>query len=100
MSWNQTFWWKSFKKHGKKGGNIFPDFLFLIIYRLVAKLNLLFKYRPSSEPFLSGDTYKKLSTIEYQGGKLELIKPEIIFSRTDLLLDFKKNITSIKKNLF
>ena len=88
---------KIIKFYYKNKPKNFPDFLFLVIYRLVAKLNLLFKYRPSSEPFLSGDTYKKLSTLEYQGGKLELIKPEIIFSRTELLLDFKKNITSIKK---
>lgn len=75
----------------------FSDLMFLVSQRLVSKINFFFKNYPSSEPFLSGDTYKKISTLEYHGGKLEITKPEIIFLSTDLIMDFKKNIKNIKK---
>jgi hypothetical protein len=75
----------------------FNDFLFLITHKLVSNLNFFFKNRPSSQPFLSGDTYKKLCTLEYNGGKLVILKPEIIFLSADYIKDFKKNLKNIKK---
>ena len=44
----------------------FNDFLFLITSRLIGNLNFFFGNRQSSEPFLSGDTYKKLCSLEYK----------------------------------
>jgi hypothetical protein len=81
----------------KKRPRNLTDWIFLINQKLMSKLYFFFKIFPSSEPFLSGDTYKKISTIQYLGGKLTLSKPEIIFCRTDLLNDFKKNLKKIKK---
>jgi len=74
-----------------------PERLFFKIERYF--LNLYFKKskkRPSSYPFLSGDSYKEISTIEYTGGKLKITKPEVIFISSYLLSEFSMNINAIK----
>jgi len=66
-----------------------------IIYVFFYKI---FNIYPSSSPFLSGDTFRKFSTFIYDGNKLILKKPEIIFVQSNLLKNFQDNINNIKKN--
>lgn len=51
--------------------------------------------RPSSAPFLSGDTYRRFATKEYHGGTIEIDQPAIIFTSTDLLDEFILNSEKI-----
>lgn len=63
----------------------FDDILFALEVRIVRQIYIWLSIHPSSAPFLSGDTYKRLSTVEYLGGDIYLTRPEIIFTSTDFL---------------
>lgn len=73
---------------------------FIFFYILEVKIIRLFyellNYHPTSEPFISGDTIKNISTYEYNGGTLRINKPEIIFTNTHLLSKLSKQLNSIK----
>lgn len=69
--------------------------LFLIERTLAREFYNIMSLRPSSEPFLSGDTYRRFATKEYQGGHLELDQAEIVFSSTDRLDELVSNVNKI-----
>lgn len=73
------------------------DILYAIEIRIMKKIYVWLSLHPSSKPFLSGDTYRKLSTIEYLGGKIELTKPEIIFSSGDYINELSHNLINAKQ---
>ena len=73
--------------------NIFV-FLQRVIFRTFFQI---FDMYPSSKPFLSGDTFRQLSTLVYSGKKLHLNKPEIIFVQSNLLKLFLYQIDNIRK---
>jgi len=67
---------------------------------LKKKVNLFFDYRPSSYPYISGDTFRKIANYVWEDGNKK-IKPynlkagDIIFCQSDLL--FELNNIVIKK---
>ena len=67
-----------------------------IINFLIKRLTFL--YRPSSDPYISGDTFRKISNHVYDESKTLLPKKvktnDIIFMKTDLVDDFFKKIHS------
>jgi len=72
---------------------LFDIFKRKTLYSFYFLLNLY----PSSAPFLSGDTFKSIASINYTGGRIELLKPEIIFLKATLLKEFEKNLKNINK---
>lgn len=82
----------------KVSNRSFGDLLFAMEIRVIRKLYNLLSLHPGSEPFLSGDTYKKLSTKEYFGGVIELTKPEIIFTSVDWVKELSEALLNTKEN--
>lgn len=66
--------------------------------KLIVMFYKMFSLYPSSKPFLSGDTFRKLSTLVYRGGKLNLTKPEIIYLNSKYLKKFIISAKKIKQN--
>lgn len=71
------------------------ELLFYVEKILVRNYYKLLRSRPSSEPFISGDTFKNLSTKEYKGGRCYISQPKIIFARTELIDEFYYYIDSV-----
>jgi hypothetical protein len=71
-------------------------FLYLLKRKIIRLFYELLNFHPTSEPFISGDTIKNVSTYEYKGGALRVNKPEIIFTNTHLLTKLSKQLNSIK----
>jgi len=69
--------------------------IFFLEREIVKFIYKLLNLHLSSEPFLSGDTFRKLSTYQYKGDTLKISKPEIIFTNTHLLNKFSKQINRI-----
>jgi hypothetical protein len=72
------------------------------IHRLFL-LKLLRNKRPSSSPFISGDTFRSFSKHVYEEGNVSVIPSavnptDIVFVETHLLNDFMKNVHPLIKN--
>lgn len=74
------------------------DFFISLNRKIIVTFYLIFKIHPSSKPFLSGDTFRQLSTLIYCNKKLDLDRSEIIFVKSDLLKLFQNQINNIKKS--
>jgi hypothetical protein len=85
-------------KLNKVFNKTFADILFSIEVRVIRQIYRWLSLHPSSAPFLSGDTYKKLSTFEYLGGDIDLARPEIIFTSTDRVHELSKALVNVKEN--
>lgn len=70
--------------------------LYILEIKIIRSFYKLLNFYPTSEPFISGDTFKKLSTYQYKGGILRIHKPEIIFTSTNNLKELSKELESIK----
>jgi len=72
--------------------------IFFLEREIIKSVYRLLNLHPSSEPFLSGDTFRKISTYQYKGGTLKIFKPEIIFTNTHFLSKFNEQINLITNN--
>jgi hypothetical protein len=68
---------------------------FFFVKRIIRFFCKYFDIHPTSEPFISGDTFKNLATYYYNGKKIKINKPEIIFTNTFFLKKFSKKINYI-----
>ena len=69
--------------------------IFFLERTIIKSVYRLFNLHPSSEPFLSGDTFRKISTYQYKGDTLKIFKPEIIFMNTHVLSELYEQINLI-----
>ena len=72
------------------------DYFFALERFVVRRYYLFFGCRPSSKPFLSGDTFASFATAHFTGHSLSILKPEIIFTTSSLLEAFKDNLHFVK----
>lgn len=81
---------KVFKRLNKTPVN---QWAFLFEWILVSQWNKFFSVRPSSKPFLSGDTYLEVSSRKYLGEKGFKINPgDIVFCGITKLLEFQEKV--------
>jgi len=74
------------------------DFFISLNRKILVTFYKTFNMYPSSKPFLTGDTFRQLSTTTYCNKKLDLNKNEIIFVELYLLKFFQDQINDIKKS--
>lgn len=76
----------------------FSDFFISLNRKILVTFYKMLNVHPSSKPFLSGDTFRQLSTSIYCNKKLDLNKSEIIFVELHLLKSFQDQINNINKS--
>ncbi len=93
MNYTNINLWKIFIRIKNKK---LSEILFYIERKVIINFYKLLNIRPSSEPYLSGDTYKSFADCNYNGGQLVIKKPEIIFIKADRLEEFSIYVNNIK----
>jgi len=83
--------------HRIKAKKNISDFFISLNRKILVTFYKMFRIHPSSKPFLSGDTFRSLSTSIYRNKKIDLNKNEIIFSEMPSLKLFQDQINNIKK---
>ena len=78
--------------------NKISNFLYRLFRTLILKIRVMIPslYRPGSDPFISGDTFRKLAKFKYETQNKfdpnDVLERDIIFVETNLVEDYFKNI--------
>jgi hypothetical protein len=89
---------KILENFGKLKDKSISDLYITLNRKLIVMFYKVFSLYPTSRPFLSADTFRKLASVVYRGEKLNLTKPEIIYLQSKYLKKFMKSAKKIKQN--